>query len=204
MASILLLTASPRADSYSTRMATELAQELQGIEPASTIVHRNLGAHPLPHIDELFIAAINKPAEARSLDEVAAIKTSDELAQELLASDTLVIGTGLINFGVYSSLKTWIDHVARAGLSFKYTENGPVGLATGKKAYIVLAAGGVYSYGPAKSKDHAQPHLETILGFLGITDIETIYVEGVAMGLDAVTKTVDAARDRIRQLAIAA
>lgn len=204
MSSILLLTASPRADSYSTQIATELAHELQALEPAGSIVHRDLGADSLPHIDATFVAAINKPAHARSPEEVAAVMKSDELVEELLLSDTLVIGTGLINFGIYSSLKAWIDHVARAGLTFKYTESGPVGLATGKKAYVVLASGGVYSHGPAKSANHAQPHLETVLGFLGITDVETIYVEGVAMGPDAVTKAVDAARGRIRTLAIAA
>ena len=145
MPTILLLTSSPRAKSQSTRIATELAKGLQARDPGKAIVHRHLAVEPLPHIDGLFTAAIKKPAASRTAEETEAVKTSDELVDELLAADTLVIGTGLINFSIYSSLKTWIDNVARAGLTFRYTENGPVGLAV-KKAYIVLACGGVYSH----------------------------------------------------------
>ncbi|BCH27782.1 FMN-dependent NADH-azoreductase [Mesorhizobium sp. L-8-3] len=204
MPSILLLTTSPRADSYSTKIATELAEGLRALQPASAIVHRNLATEPLPHIDDVFAAAIRKPADKRSAEESESVRKSDELVAELLSAGTLVIGTGLINFSIYASLKTWIDHVARAGLTFKYTEKGPIGLARGKKAYIVLAAGGVYSHGPAASMNHAVPYLHSVLGFMGITDIETIYVEGVSMGVDAAEKAVAAARIRIGQLALVA
>ena len=129
---------------------------------------------------------------------------SDALVDELLAADTIVIGTGLINFNIYSSLKTWIDNIARAGRTFKYGENGPVGLATGKKAYIVLASGGVYSQGPAASLNHAVPYLKSVLGFIGITDVETVYVEGLAFGPEAAEKAIDAAKARANELALAA
>ncbi|MGB8291481.1 MAG: FMN-dependent NADH-azoreductase, partial [Rhizobium ruizarguesonis] len=182
MSSILLLTSSPRAESLSTPIAVDLAEKLKNQNPGSVVVRRDLAATPLPHIDDLFTGAIRKPAEARTAEEAVAVKTSDELVSELLAADTIVISTGLINFNIYSSLKTWIDNVARAGLTFKYTESGPVGLATGKKVYVVLASGGVYSQGPAAALNHAVPYLKSVLGFLGITDIETIYVEGLAFG----------------------
>ena len=204
MSTILLLTSSPRTDSQSTSIALELAGALHADHPAKRVVHRDLAADPLPHIDGLFAAAIKKPAAARSAEEVEAVEASDALVSELLEADTLVIATGLINFNIYSSLKTWIDHVARAGLTFKYTENGPIGLATVKKAYIVLAAGGIYSHGPAAKRNHAVPYLESILAFMGITNVETIYVEGVGMGPDAAAKAVAAARSRIGQLALAA
>lgn len=202
MSSILLLTSSPRAESLSTTIATDLAGKLQAQKTGSAIVRRDLTV--LPHIDDLFTAAIRKPADARSAEEAAAVKTSDELANELLAADTIVIGTGLINFNIYSSLKTWIDNVARAGLTFKYTENGPVGLATGKKVYVVLASGGVYSQGPAAAMNHAVPYLKSVLGFLGITEVETIYVEGLAYGPEAAEKAIGAAKARAEEIALAA
>ena len=142
--------------------------------------------------------------QARTAEEVAAVKTSDELVNELFAADTIVISTGLINFNIYSSLKTWIDNVARAGLTFKYTESGPVGLLTGKKVYVVLTSGGVYSQGPAAPLNHAVPYLKSVLGFLGITDIETIYVEGLAFGPEAAEKAIDAAKTRVQEIALAA
>ncbi|WP_454849150.1 FMN-dependent NADH-azoreductase [Rhizobium binxianense] len=204
MSSILLLTSSPRAESLSTTIATELAEKLKAQSPGSAIVRRDLAANPLPHIDDLFTAAIRKPAEARTAQESEAVKTSDALVNELLAADTIVIGTGLINFSIYSSLKTWIDNVARAGLTFKYTESGPVGLATGKKVYVVLASGGVYSQGPAAPLNHAVPYLKSVLGFMGITDIETIYVEGLAFGPEAAEKAIGAAKSRVEEIALAA
>jgi FMN-dependent NADH-azoreductase len=204
MSSILLLTSSPRSESLSTSIAVELADKLKAQNPGSAIVRRDLAANPLPHIDDLFTAAIRKQPEARTAEESAAVKTSDELVNELLAADNIVIGTGLINFNIYSSLKTWIDNVARAGLTFKYTESGPVGLATGKKVYVVLASGGVYSQGPAAGMNHAVPYLKSVLGFLGITDIETIYVEGLAFGPEAAEKAIGAAKSRVEELALAA
>ncbi|MBX4913647.1 FMN-dependent NADH-azoreductase [Rhizobium bangladeshense] len=204
MSSILLLTSSPRAESLSTSIAVDLAEKLKSQKPGSVVVRRDLAANPLPHIDDLFTGAIRKPAEARTAEENAAVKTSDELVAELFAADTIVISTGLINFNIYSSLKTWIDNVARAGVTFKYTESGPVGLVTGKKLYVVLASGGVYSQGPAAPLNHAVPYLKSVLGFLGITDIETIYVEGLAFGPEAAEKAIDAAKSRVQEIALAA
>lgn len=204
MSSILLLTSSPRAESLSTPIAVDLAEKLKSQKPGSALVRRDLAANPLPHIDDLFTGAIRKPAEARTAEEIAAIKTSDELVAELFAADTIVISTGLINFNIYSSLKTWIDNVARAGVTFKYTESGPVGLLSGKKVYVVLTSGGVYSQGPAAPLNHAVPYLKSVLGFLGITDVETIYVEGLAFGPEAAEKAIDAAKSRVQEIALAA
>ncbi|MDL2406599.1 FMN-dependent NADH-azoreductase [Rhizobium calliandrae] len=204
MSSILLLTSSPRSDSLSTKIASELADKIKAQNPGKTIVHRNLALAPLPHIDELFTAAIRTPVEARTPEQAEAVKVSDALVDELLAADTVVIGTGLINFNIYSSLKAWIDNVARAGRTFTYTETGPKGLATGKKAYIVLASGGVYSEGPAAPLNHAVPYLQSVLGFIGITDVETVYVEGLAFGPEAVEKAIGAAQARASELALAA
>ncbi|PDV89447.1 FMN-dependent NADH-azoreductase [Rhizobium sp. H4] len=204
MSSILLLTSSPRAESLSTPIAVDLAEKLKNQKPGSVVVRRDLATNPLPHIDDLFTGAIRKPAEDRTAEEIAAVKTSDELVAELFAADTIVISTGLINFNIYSSLKTWIDNIARAGVTFKYTESGPVGLVTGKKVYVVLASGGVYSQGPAAPLNHAVPYLKSVLGFLGITDIETIHVEGLAFGPEAAEKAIEAAKSRVEEIALAA
>jgi FMN-dependent NADH-azoreductase len=204
MSSILLLTSSPRAESLSTRIAAELAEKIKAQRPGSAIVHRDLVTAPLPHIDHYFTAAINKPADARTAEEAQAIAASDALIDELLAADTVVLATGLINFNISSLLKAWIDNVVRAGRTFKYGDAGAIGLAGNKKVYVVLASGGVYSQGPAASMNHAVPYLKFVLGFIGITDVETIYVEGLAFGPEAAEKAIGAAKSRVQELALAA
>lgn len=205
MSSILLVTSSPRgAESLSTKVATDLANTLSSKANGASVVHRDLGAQPIPHLDTVTTSAIRKPADARSPAEAAAADYSDTLVHELLAADTVVIATGLINFGIYSTLKSWIDNIARAGMTFSYTAEGPKGLATGKKVYIVMSSGGVYSEGPAAAMDHAVPYLKTVLGFMGMTDVEVIYVEGLAFGPEAAEKSIAAASAKVIELARAA
>lgn len=200
MTTILLLTASPRSNSFSTRLAGELAGRLRAKTPGAGLIHRDLGSQPLAHIDGVYAAAIRKPAEARTEAEARSAERSDELVREFLAADVVVIGTGLINFHVDSTLKTWIDHIARAGQTFRYTERGPVGMVDGKKVYVVLSSGGIYTQGPAAALDHAAPYLKAVLGFWGVTDVEVVRVEGVSAGADGADKAVAAARSRIDEL----
>lgn len=205
MAKTLLITSSPRGDeSLSNKFATELASKLNAQGAGNELIVRDLAANPIPHLDDVTTSAIRKPADQRSAEEAQAAKLSDELVEELLSADNVVIGTGLINFNIYSSLKSWIDNVARAGLTFRYTESGPIGLATGKKVYIVLAAAGVYSDGPAAPMNHAVPYLKTVLAFMGMTDVEVVYVEGLAFGPEAVEKAIASANAKIEELAKAA
>ena len=205
MSSILLVTSSPRGDdSLSSKVAHDLANELSARDNGTSVVHRDLGANPIPHLDSVTTSAIRKPAADRTPAEAAAADYSDKLVAELMAADTVVIATGLINFNIYSTLKSWIDNIARAGQTFRYTAEGPEGLAKGKKIYIVLASGGVYSEGPATGMNHAVPYLTTILGFLGMTDVEVIYVEGLAFGPEAAEKAIGAAKSRVDELALAA
>ena len=116
---------------------------------------------------------------------------------------TVILATGLINFAISSTLKSWIDHIARAGRTFSYGKEGPKGLVTDKKVYIVLASGGVYSEGPAVPLDHAIPYLRTALGFIGLNDIEVIRVEGVGMGPEATDTALKKATGRVNALALA-
>jgi FMN-dependent NADH-azoreductase len=205
MSSILLVTSSPRGDeSLSTKIANEFVDKLKASNPGSTVVARDLGKTPIAHLDTVTTSAIKKQPADRSAAEAAAVIESDKLTQELLAADTVVLATGLINFNIYSSLKSWIDNVARAGLTFRYTAEGPEGLATGKKVYVVLSSAGIYSEGPAMGMNHAVPYLKTVLGFMGMTDVEVIYVEGTAFGPEAFEKAIASAQERTQQLALAA
>jgi FMN-dependent NADH-azoreductase len=205
MSSILLVTSSPRGEeSLSTKIANEFVDKLKAQDPGATVTHRDLGKNPIAHLDTVTTSAIKKQPTDRTSEEAAAVAESDTLTAELLAADTVVIATGLINFNIYSTLKSWIDNVARAGMTFRYTAEGPEGLATGKKVYVVLSSAGIYSEGPAMAMNHAVPYLKTILAFMGMTDVEVIAVEGTAFGPEAVEKAIASAQERSQQLALAA
>ena len=139
MKNVLLITSSPRGEaSHSTRVATELASKIGG-----QTVLRELWKEPLPPIGTDFALGIHTPVEQRTEPQQAAVALSDALVEELKASDVIVIGAGMINFGLPATLKTWIDYITRSGLTFQYGEAGPVGLVTGKKVILVLASGDV-------------------------------------------------------------
>ena len=201
MSQILLITSSPRLESYSTKVARSLADNLAARAPDSTVVVRDLTRHPLPHIDDSLAAARNLPPEKLTPAQKAALALSDTLLKELFAADTIIIAAGMINFGIPSNLKAYIDYILRPGVTFKYTQEGPEGLLEGKKAYLVLARGGVYSQGPMQSFNFQDPYLRASLGFIGLTDIAVITVEGVAFGPEVANKAVGAALARVSAIA---
>jgi FMN-dependent NADH-azoreductase len=205
MSKVLLVTSSPRgAASHSTQIARSLVDQLTSGDPKSTVVVRDLFKDPLPHIGEHFVTALATPAEQRTADQKVAIALSDELIGEIFAADVIVIATGMVNFGIPSTLKTYIDHVLRGGVTFRYTEKGPEGLVKGKKAYLVHASGGVYSQGPAQAINFQDNYLKHVLGFIGITDVEAIGIEGIAHGPEVAQKAVAAAAQRVSSLRSAA
>ena len=180
MKNILLIESSPRgSDSYSNQAARSIVNELKARNPGTKVVIRNLAENPPPHVGLAFIAGMFTPPEQRAPEQTKAIALSDALIDELFAADTIVIAVPMHNFAPPSTFKAWIDHVARAGRTFSYGANGPQGLLKGKHAIVVLASGGVYSDGPAKSFDFTEPYLRTVLGFLGITEVDIVRVEGV-------------------------
>jgi FMN-dependent NADH-azoreductase len=198
MTQILLVTSSPRGNaSHSTQIARRLVDQLTSADPQSKIVVRDLFKEPLPHIGEHFVTALAVPPEQRTTDQKIAIARSDELIAELFAADIIVIASGMVNFGIPSTLKTYIDHVLRGGSTFRYTANGPEGLVKGKKAFLVQASGGVYSEGPAQAMNFQTNYLKHVLGFIGITDVESISMEGIAHGPEAAQKAVAAATQRV-------
>lgn len=201
MTNILLVTSSPRdSESISTKIATELASKLQATSPGSRLVVRDLVKTPLPHIAQDYASGIYLPAEARNAAQSKVVDVSDAAVEELQSADHVVLATGLINFSISSTLKSWIDHISRSGLTFRYGENGPEGLVKNKKLYLVIASGGIYSEGPSAVYDFAVPYLRGLFGFLGVTDFEVIRIEGVGMGEEAIQKGLTSARNRIDEL----
>ncbi len=183
MKRILLVSSSPRgAQSYSHRVAQRVVDEFAAREPGAEVVVRDLVRDPLPHLGEAFVSGMARPASERSAEEAEALDRSDRLIDELVAADVVVIAAPMYNFGIPSGLKAWIDHVARAGRTFRYGATGPEGLLKGKRAVLVVARGGVYTKGPMLKMEFQESYLRGVLGFLGITDVQTIRVEGVAIG----------------------
>ena len=183
---ILQINASARRDgANSTRVANQITARLQAASPGATLTLRDLAVTPHPLLDEAALGALFTPADARSPAQAARVALDDALIAELQAHDTIVLGVPMYNFGVPVQLKSWIDAIARAGVTFRYTANGPEGLLTGKKVFVALARGGLYRDTP---NDSQVPYLKSVLGFLGLTDVRFIYAEGLAMGPEAASK----------------
>jgi FMN-dependent NADH-azoreductase len=191
MRQILCLTSSPRRDtSYSNLVAARLLRELRIVHPDAAITIRDLAGSPLPHIDDDFVTATRSIAGARTSRQRSLVEQSDILVEELVAADTVVIASAMVNFSVPSTLKAWIDYVTRPGATFEYTEHGTKGLLGGRRAILVLARGGLYSGGPMRTLEHDESYLRTVLAYLGITDIETILIEGVGLGPEHAERAV--------------
>lgn len=182
MKKILHIISSPRgAASMSIKLGNAIIEKIQAAYPGATVTESNLITKQFPHLEESHLAAFFTPAESRSPENLEAIRHSDEAIQEIQDADIIVIGVPFYNFGIHSTLKAWIDHIARAGVTFKYGENGPQGLITGKKVYLAIASGGIYSDGPMQGYDFASPYLKSVLGFLGMTDVSVFRVEGASL-----------------------
>ena len=178
--------------------SSRLAHAFVAQFPAARVITRDLGKNPLPHLDaERFGAFLAKP-ETRTPEQQQVLNESDELVAELKQADTLVLGLPMYNFGVPSQLKAYFDHIARAGVTFKYTEKGAVGLLTGKQAYVFAARGGLYQGTP---RDTQTAYVRDFLAFLGITDVQFVYAEGLAISETSKTESVAKARGVLRDLA---
>lgn len=197
MPQILTLLSSPRGqDSLSTKVANALADRLSS-EKGAAVKTRDLAADAIPHIDPSYTVGRFVPADERTPAQADAVALAETLIDELKAADVVVIAASMINFGPSSTLKTWIDYVVWPGVTMIPTHEGPQGLIAGKKVYVVAASGGIYSSGPMAANDMLVPYLKQILGFIGITDIETIRAEGQSFGPEEAGRGVDAAMDRV-------
>ena len=182
---ILQVNASARRDGNSTRVAHSIVARLRSERPDASLIVRDLAASPHPALDEGALTAMTSPADQRTAEQAARVALDDELIGELQVADVLVLGVPMYNFGNPVQLKSWIDAISRAGVTFRYTESGPEGLLRGKKVYVALARGGLYR---DSGNDPQVPYLKMVLGFLGMTDVHFIYAEGLAMGPEATEK----------------
>jgi FMN-dependent NADH-azoreductase len=198
MSTILHLTSSIFGENgVSSRLADEFVVAQRIESPGTVVIRRDLSKDPVPHLDaERFGAFVAKPG-TRTPAQQAALEFSDGLIAELRAADTIVLGLPMYNFGLPSQLKAYFDHVARAGVTFKYTDKGALGLLTGKKAYVFAARGGLYKGTP---RDTQTTYVRDFLGFLGVTDVEFVYAEGLAVGAASKMRSLAAARGALRAL----
>ncbi|MCI9843547.1 FMN-dependent NADH-azoreductase [Flavobacterium pectinovorum] len=179
---ILHIISSPRAQaSFTIQLGEAIIKKLVSKNNNASVVIRNLNIDPLPYILDSTIESFNTQPENRSAAQLEAVKLSDSTLGELIEADVIVIGAPMYNFGIPAVLKSWIDHLARAGVSFSYTADGPVGLIHGKKIFLAIGTGGVYSEGDYKALDFIEPYLKTSLGFFGMTDVTVFRVEGVSV-----------------------
>jgi FMN-dependent NADH-azoreductase len=177
---ILRITSSLRKEnSQSIKLGAIIVEKLLAANPGATVKHKDLTASPFPHLEEVHLKAFYAPAENHLPGHDEAIRHSDEAIAEIKEADVLVIEAPLYNLTISSTLKAWLDHIIRAGVTFNYTPNGAVGLITGKKVYVAVSAGGVYSDGPGNAKEFVTPLLRALLGRLGMTDITFIIAEGL-------------------------
>jgi FMN-dependent NADH-azoreductase len=175
------------AEGASSQLAAHLLEQLRQQPGEVSVTERHLHSNTIPHFDTDTIGAISTGESV----------LADTLIAEVQAADTLIIGAPMYNFGVPTQLKAWFDHIARAGVTFHYTENGPQGMLTGKKAYVLTSRGGIHKDAVT---DVQVPFLRNILGFLGISDVSFIYAEGLNLGGDSHEQGMAAAREQIAQL----
>ncbi|WP_316830801.1 FMN-dependent NADH-azoreductase [Pedobacter aquatilis] len=167
------------ATSYSIKLGEAIVKEIEHKYPGSTLEELNLVDIEIPHLSQEVLRTFFIPTDQLNVNEKESIKLSDQLVKQLFKADIIVIGAPLINFTIHSSLKAWIDHITRAGITFGYSENGPVGMVQGKKIYVAMSSGGIYSEGPGKANDFVAPYLKAFLGFLGMTDLTVFRAEGL-------------------------
>ncbi|AZC49163.1 FMN-dependent NADH-azoreductase [Pseudomonas chlororaphis] len=199
MSRVLIIESSARQqDSVSRQLTQTFIKQWQAAHPADQITLRDLAVTPVPHLDINLLGGWMKPAGQRNEIEEASLQRSNELTDELLAADVLVMAAPMYNFAIPSTLKAWLDHVLRAGVTFKYTETGPQGLLNGKRAYVLTARGGIYA---GSTADHQEPYLRQVMGFIGIHDVEFIHAEGMNLGGDFQEKGLNQANAKLAQVA---
>jgi FMN-dependent NADH-azoreductase len=182
----------------SSRLARKFVAEWRKAHAPGEVIVRDIGREPVPHLTAARFQSFLAKPEERTAEQRAVAAYSDALIDELRRADVIVLGLPMYNFGVPSSLKAYFDHIARSGVTFRYTEKGPQGLLTGKKAYVFAARGGVYAGTPL---DTQTAYVRDFLRFLGIDDVEFVYAEGLAMGEASKTEALANADRAIRSLA---
>ena len=198
---ILLIDSSPLGHASVCRRFTAMALEgLKRKHPGAVVKVRDLSKDPLPHLTAPVIGAFFTEPEKRTSLQTEAAKLSEDAVAELLWADTVVIGVPMWNFGIPSVLKAWIDHIVRAGMTFRYTETGVQGLLNpNMQVVLVSARGGIYTAGPMASLDHQENYVRDVFGFIGVKDVSVVRAEGIAIGPDAAKAAMAAAEGHVQE-----
>ncbi|WP_445938710.1 FMN-dependent NADH-azoreductase [Pseudomonas sp.] len=197
MANVLVIESSARQQgSVSRQLTAQFIANWSAANPVDQIKVRDLVVDQVPHLDANLLGGWMTPATQQSEAEQAALALSSLLTDELLAADVLVLAAPMYNFAIPSTLKAWLDHVLRAGVTFKYTETGPQGLLSGKRAFVLTARGGIYAGG---TQDHQEPCLRQALAFVGIHDVSFIHAEGLNLGGEFMEKGLNQAKAQLAQ-----
>lgn len=191
--------------SLSRQLSAAVVDHLRAGLPGLAVVRRDLAADPLPVFDAATLGGLTVQPQPQGREHAAEARLDRQVLDEFMAADVVVIGVPMYNFGVPAQLKTWIDYLSVAGVTFRYTPQGPVGLAGGKRVILASTRGGLYGPGsPAAPNEHQESYLQAVLRFFGITDITVVRAEGVRMGPDQAQRAVADALDEVRRLPLTA
>ncbi|WP_428946189.1 FMN-dependent NADH-azoreductase [Pantoea sp. FN060301] len=201
MSKVLVLKSSILAGySQSNQLVDHFVEEWKAAHGSDELTIRDLAADPVPVLDGELVGAMRPSEAALTPRQQEALALSDELINEINAHDTIVIAAPMYNFNIPTQLKNYFDLIARAGVTFRYTSNGPEGLITGKKVVVISSRGGIHKDTPS---DLLTPYLKLFLGFLGMTDVEFVFAEGIAYGPEVATKAANDAKDALKQIVAA-
>jgi FMN-dependent NADH-azoreductase len=203
MSTILVITASPRGERSTSRaLTTGFAQLWAQHHPQDTILLRDVGHHPVPHVTEPWVVGAFAPPDAQTAESKAAIAVSDQLLDEFLAADRYVFGVPMYNFNIPSTFKAYIDQIVRAGKTFAVGPNGYEGLVKNKKALFITSSGGAYLPGtPMAALNFQEPYLRVIFGFIGLTDLQFIAADSMNLGEGAAKQSREKAENALKELA---
>jgi FMN-dependent NADH-azoreductase len=203
MSNLLVITASPRGERSASRaLVTGFAKEWAAHHPDDTVLLRDIGHHPVPHVTEPWVVGAFAPPDAQTAESRGAITVSDQLVDEFLAADRYVLGVPMFNFGVPSTLKAYIDQIIRPGRTFAMGLNGFEGLVKGKKVLLVLTSGGSYQPGtPTASLNFLEPYLRAVFGFIGVNDVTVIAAENLNRGDEPARQSRERAQRLLAELA---
>ena len=203
MSKVLVITASPRGErSVSRALTTNFAQNWAKHHPDATVLLRDLGHHPVPHVTEPWVVGAFAPPEAQTPESKAAIAVSDQLVDEFLSASSYIFGVPMYNFNIPSTFKAYIDQIVRAGKTFAVGPNGYEGLVKGKKALFITTSGGSYQPGSATAAYNFQePYLRTIFGFMGVTEVQFVVADSMNLGEDAAKSSREKAEAALKELA---
>jgi FMN-dependent NADH-azoreductase len=201
MSNLLFVTSSLMGTTSKSReVGAAYADAWRTANPGGVVVERNLTPANIPHLDMSTLGALGTPADKRSADQAKAVAFADGIIEQAEAADVIVLAVPMYNFSIPSTLKAWFDHLARAGRTFRYTAQGPEGLLKNKKVIVVVSRGGYYGDDAAKATNFQDPYIRQILGFVGLTDVTFVAVEGQAIGAEAAAKGLAEAHSAISAL----